>query len=451
MTTRNRIAFSEKQAVLLWQQMVGQQLTSSRHGTLSVIYPGRANGDSGPDFRDAVIETASGINKGDVEVHLNSRDWYGHAHHTDIGYNNVILHVVMWHDGNSATLLQSGSSIPVLCLAEALRQQAYLLPHRLPCFHILERMDRQALAAYLAIAGEERFKQKAIALEARLRREEAGQVLFSGIMRALGYAKNTQPFEELAGRMPVKSLESGEGLDLKKALLLGTAGLLPSQRWQGERPNDGEALKLERIWHPEGSQRETMTADDWNLTHIYPNNSPVRRIVAQGHLLERYREEGLLAGMMRLVMQAPLTKKSSALDDGLAMVDDGYWGDHFDFGTTGETRVSALLGNSKAGEIIVNVILPFAFCWGQSVNSPALERKAMELYRNRPGLTGNCITRHMARQFGLEEPSAFTARHQQGLLHIFRCYCREGRCSLCPIVHGAGLRSPRLSAAAIQY
>ncbi|MFP3899095.1 MAG: DUF2851 family protein [Dehalococcoidia bacterium] len=448
MATRNRIAFPEKQAVLLWQQMVGQELTSSQHGPLSVIYPGRANDDSGPDFRDAVIESASGVTKGDVEVHVNSGDWYSHAHHTDAGYNNVILHVVMWHDCNSTTLLQSGNSIPVLCLAEALHQQAYLLPYRLPCFHILNRVDKQALAEYLGMAGEERFKQKAIAFETRLRREGAGQVLFSGIMRALGYAKNTQSFEELAGRMPLKALESAEGLDLKKALLLGTAGLLPSQRWQEERPNDGEALKLERIWRSEGRQRETMTADNWNLTHIYPNNSPVRRIMAQGHLLKRYREEGLLAGMMRLVMQAPLTNGSRVLDDGLAVVNDGYWADHFDFGTTGKTRASALLGKSKAGEIIANVILPFAFCWGRSVDSPALADKARELYHNRPGLPGNCITRHMARQFGLEQPSGLTACHQQGLLHIFRCHCREGRCSLCPIIRGARLRPPQLFPAA---
>ena len=161
MTTRNRIKFSEKQAALIWQQVVGKELTSPEDELVSVIYPGRTNGDNGPDFRDAVIVNKSRLTKGDVEVHVKSSDWYSHEHHTDAEYNNVILHVVMWHDCNSATLLQSGKPVPVLCLAKALRHQAYLLPYQLPCSRILDHVDRQTLGKLLNTAGEERFKQKA--------------------------------------------------------------------------------------------------------------------------------------------------------------------------------------------------------------------------------------------------------------------------------------------------
>jgi len=122
MITRNRIKFSEKQAVLIWQQMLGKELTSSEDEIVSVIYPGRTNGDNGPDFRDAVIVNNSHLTKGDIEVHVKSSDWYRHEHHADAEYNNVILHVVMWHDCNSATLLQSGKPVPVLCLAKAFIQ-----------------------------------------------------------------------------------------------------------------------------------------------------------------------------------------------------------------------------------------------------------------------------------------------------------------------------------------
>jgi len=41
---------------------------------VSVIYPGRTNGDNGPDFRDAVIVNKSHLTKGDVEVHVKSSD-----------------------------------------------------------------------------------------------------------------------------------------------------------------------------------------------------------------------------------------------------------------------------------------------------------------------------------------------------------------------------------------
>ena len=437
MITRNRIKFPEKQAALLWQQVVGKELPSTEDEPVSVIYPGRTNGDNGPDFRDAVIANEFHLTKGDVEVHVKSSDWYSHEHHSDAEYNNVILHVVMWHDCTSATLLQSGKPVPVLCLAKALRHQAYLLPHQLPCCQILDHMDKQTLEKLLNTAGEERFKQKAMHFQAEIlrfaKKEEAGQVLFRGMMRALGYAKNTKPFEDLADRMPLNSIESREGLALKQALLLGTAGLLPSQRRQGKFAREKEVQELEQIWQSAGKKVKTMRESDWNFSHIYPNNSPVRRIVAQGYLLERYCEGKLLAGILQLVKEAPLPKGHQALENGLTVAGDGYWRDHFDFDVRSKTKISALLGNSKAGEIIVNVILPFAFSWGELANETKLTENAIELYRNYPKLTENCITRHMAKQLCLEDISDFTACHQQGLIHIFRNYCREGSCSQCPL------------------
>lgn len=437
MITRNRIKPSEKQAALMWQQVVGKELTSTEDKLVSVIYPGRSNGDSGPDFRDAVIANKLHLTKGDVEVHVKSSDWYSHEHHADAAYNNVILHVVMWHDCNSATLLQSGKPVPVLCLAKALRHQAYLLPHQLPCFQILDHVDRQTLGKLLNTAGEERFKQKAMHFQAEILRstqkKEAEQVLFRGIMRAMGYAKNTKPFEDLADRMPLNSIESREGLPLKQALLVGTAGLLPSQRRQVKFAREKAVRELEQIWQSAGKKVKTMRESDWNLSHIYPNNSPVRRIVAQSYLLERYCGKKLLAGILQLVKEAPLPGGHRVLENGLTVTGDGYWRDHFDFGVRSKTKISALLGNSKSGEIAVNVILPFAFSWGKMFNEPELMKKAMELYNSYPKLAKNEITRHMTKQLCLKEHPDFTACHQQGLIHVFRNYCREGRCSECPL------------------
>jgi hypothetical protein len=443
MITRNRIKCSEKQAALMWQQLAAKKLTTTEDGLISVIYPGRSNGDNGPDFRDAVILTKSHLTKGDVEVHVKSSDWYSHKHHVDAEYNNVILHVVMWHDCNSATLLQSGKLIPVLCLAKALRRQPYLLPHQLPCFRVLEHMDRQTLGKILEAAGEAKFHRKAMyfrgeilrpALRAPGARDAAGQVLFRGMMRALGYAKNTKPFEDLANRMPLNFLESTKGLTLKQALLLGTAGLLPTQRRQRNFAKGKEVQELEQIWQSAGKKIETMDEDSWTLSHIYPNNSPIRRIVAQSYILERYYQGRLLSGILQLVKEAPVPGGQLTLENRLTVADNGYWRDHFDFDVRSRTKRSALLGYSKAGEIIVNVILPFAFSWGEIAGAAELMTKAVEIYNSYPKLAENQITRHMREQLCLEESFDFTACSQLGLIHIFRDYCREGRCAECPLV-----------------
>ena len=95
MVTRKRIKISEEQIALGWQRLLGKKLTTEESEQLKVIYPGRVNGDNGPDFRDAVIiVNESNLVKGDVEIHVKSSDWYSHGHHRDPEYNRVILHVV---------------------------------------------------------------------------------------------------------------------------------------------------------------------------------------------------------------------------------------------------------------------------------------------------------------------------------------------------------------------
>ena len=437
MFTRKRIRNRERSLVLMWQRLLGKELITEEGERVKGIYPGRVSGDSGPDFREAIIAMdGSELKKGDVEVHVKSSDWYNHGHHADPEYNNVILHVVGWHDCSSATLRQDGKSVPLLCLSTTLHQP-YLVPHhQLPCSRIQQRVDCQTLTRLLNVAGEERFKRKAMHFHLGLQQEEAKQALWNHMMRALGYSKNTKPFEELAHRVPLNFIESikpEESLVLKQAWLLGTAGLLPSQRSRGEFSQEEEIRELEQVWRSAGKGAKTMKQSDWNLWRIYPNNSPVRRIVAQSYLLQRYYGKGLLWGMLQLVKETPLTAGHRWLEDGLCVLGAGYWQGHFDFYVRSKTRGAALLGKDKASEIVVNVILPFAFSWGEMANEPELKGKAIELYNCYPKLTENEVTRHMARQLRLKGTADFTACHQQGLIHVFRNYCREGRCCECPL------------------
>ena len=439
MFTRKRIKISEKLTALKWQQLLGRELITEGGERIKLIYPGRVNGDSGPDFRDAVIAIdESNLVKGDIEVHVKSSDWYNHSHHFDSKYNNVILHVVTKHDGNSITVAQNGKQVPVLCLPHELWYQAYLIPYyRLPCFQLTKRRDGQPLTDLLSIAGEERFRQKASFFRAVCQQEEAGQVLFQGMMRALGYSKNMKPFEELAHRVPLSFIEGMElrgSLVLKQVWLLGTAGLLPSQRLHGGLLKEREVQELEQIWQLIAKKAKTMSENNWNLWRIYPNNSPVRRIVAQSYLLQRYHETGLLRGILQLVEAAPLIAGYRWFEDSLIVFGSGYWQDHFDFDIGAKTRKSALLGHGKAAEIIINVILPFAFSWGEIANEAGLKEKAIELYLHYPKLAENELTCHMARQLFLEDTADFTACQQQGLIHIFRNHCREGKCSECPLL-----------------
>jgi hypothetical protein len=438
MLTRKRISISEKEAALLWQQLAGKIISSADGEALTVIYPGRPSCDSGPDFRDAVISNGLRLVRGDVEIHLKSSDWYNHKHHFNAAYNSVVLHAVVWHDCDSATLLQSGREVPVLSLTNALRYQPYLLPDRLACYQILDRMDGPTLGKLLNTAGEQRFREKAMRFQVDMSRPvsgelNAGQALFRGIMRALGYARNTRPFEQLASKLPLVSIESKAGLVLKQAMLLGTAGLLPSQRQPGQRSTEREVRKLEQAWQSVARSVVPMSYDEWTFSHIYPNNSPVRRIIAQGYLLERYRARKLATGILQLIRKTPPSNGKQAIEKGLTVAAEGHWRDYFDFNTRSKTELPTVLGSSKAGEIAVNVLLPFAYAWGRVFNEPDLMDKAIRLYSDYPRLANNEITRHMLRQLCLGDSHSSTACLQQGLIHVFRKYCSEGRCGECPL------------------
>jgi hypothetical protein len=438
MITRNRIKIQEKEIISIWERLLGEKLLTEGRERICVIYPGRVNKGSGPDFRDAVILAGDNkLIKGDIEIHTRASDWYSHGHHCDPEYNDVILHVVLWNDDGYSTFTTNGKFVPVICLAKSLQYQARLMPyHQLPCFCSGEKGERQDLKKLLQDIGVIRFKQRVEMFSSKLLKEEASQVLFQGIMRALGYTKNKRAFEELARRLPLWLLE-GElkgSLLLKEAMLLGMAGLLPSQRvrclpfvWE-------EWVKeLEQTWHSFG-RGETMYQSDWCLTHIYPNNSPVRRIVAQSYLLHRYRVKGLLPNILELVTEAPLTKEAYWLESNLMVVGDGYWLDHFDFDVGSRIKKSALLGRDKAGEIVVNVILPFTFSWWQATGERELQQKALQLYLEHPKLAGNEITCHMVKQLFIEHNSGLTACQHQGLIHLFKDYCCQAKCSECPLV-----------------
>jgi hypothetical protein len=419
MATRKRISPPEKEITLRWQALVGKEIATLDGRRLKLIYPGRANGDVGPDFRNAVIAiNESQIVKGDVEIHVRSSDWYRHGHHRNPEYDHVILHAVLWDDCNSATLVQNGRSVPVVHL-----WKANLMPAgQLPCVQMISDKEGETLGKLLDAAGENRFEQKTRLFRDSLRGEGPGQVLYRAIMRALGYSRNVKPFEDLANRLPITFLQDTEArrsLSLKQAWLLGTAGLLPSRWLRREFSAQSRMEELEHLWRSL-APGEPMSAKDWRLSHVYHNNSPVRRILAQSHLLHRYREMGLVTGILEQVAGTAVNRGRCRLEDSLIVV--------------GDNDSSALLGHGKAGEIIVNAILPFVSSWAEAFSETGLSEKALKLYLNYPSLAENEITRHMARQLRLKDTFHFTACRQQGLIHIFTNYCCQGNCTRCPLL-----------------
>ena len=447
-------AFPESRVVEIWQnRLLGRtDLVTEDGEPIKIIYPGRINDDRGADLLDAVITTSRGLRRGDIEVHVKSSSWWAHRHHRDPSYNRVILHVVFWCDAKEATTLQNGQKVPTLALHKYIENQTdqnanwvYSLANwPMPCRNAINRWNTGVMGELLDAAGEARFLAKAANFQTALTGTEASQSLYQEIMGALGYTKNKYPLLELAHRMPLHRLESvasgkasdAECLARQQALLLGTAGLLPSQRSNryGTYKRDDEWVeKLERVW-TSSHQTETMSEDDWHLFKVRPSNFPTRRIAAMSYLLLRYRERGMLEELVNKLGEAPIDTGYHGLERALRVTTDGYWAHHLDLGLPSRMSTPALLGGGRAADIVVNVLLPFAVAWARLTAQPGLAIKAFDLYRHYPKLAVNAVERHMRNQLGISRYLVNSAQRQQGLIHIYKTLCSQGKCHSCPIV-----------------
>ncbi len=432
----------EKLLAQIWQHRLVDELVTDSGDQLKVVHPGRRSIVGGCDFQDANFALHGKMMMGNIELHVRSSQWYSHGHHRDPKYNAVALHVVWWHDSPYRTLLQNGKAIPTSSLNSCLKIPIHELnnltdltghPSTL-CPKAGSYSDTKSLNDLLDTAGDQRFAAKRASFFRALRQEEAGQVLFRGIARALGYAQNAAPCEELTGKLNLGFLEkaSFRSDDAIQALILGAAGLLPSQRPESQlKPGEDETIDhLEAVWHAEGIV-EPMRRADWCFFRVRPDNFPTRRLVALSHLLARYHQMGLLRGILQMVKQAPQGSEHGWLEKGLVITEYGYWRNHFDFGIA-MSRSSALIGREKASAIVINAVLPFTCAWSQLNSQRKLKKKATEIYRRYPALGDNELTRYMMQQLSLKPNIRLSARKQQGLIHIFQTYCRRRDCVRCP-------------------
>lgn len=404
----------ESRVAWVWgHQALGRGgLFTDRGERVEVVYPGREDGDSGPDFKGAILDLGGALVRGDVELHLYASDWWAHGHHRDPVYNRVVLHVVLWRDEERPTTLEGGNTVPTLALGpclEGLSLERETLPPK-PCRGLGERLGGE-IDHLLEGAGEERFLAKAAHFRRALSAGSPSQVLYEGLMGALGYTKNKEAFEEVARRLPLallggyvqRELPQRQTLVLE-ALLLGVAGLV-GRFGGGER---------ERLWRSfEGL--EAMRVEGWHLFRVRPENHPARRLLGAARLLLRYGGKGLLGGLLQVV-EKPQTGHRD-LEEALAV----YEGER------------ALIGRGRAGEMAVNVVLPFFLAWSEVASRPNLRGQVLELYRSYPCPGENRITREMIGYLWGRGHRVGSARRQQGLLHLHKVFCLEGRCGLCPL------------------
>jgi hypothetical protein len=431
---------------------------------IHVVYRGRRRYDRGPDFPGALIAMPGEVLRlGDVEVHVHASDWRRHGHDRDPYYNGVVLHVVLWDDSGTC-LRQDGALVPVLELASHLSRplESVLshdyddIPHQSPCWRGSLEPGGE-LGRLLERCGTERFEARVSHFEANLTCYRSDQLLYRSIAVALGYSQNRQPFEKLAETVPLemalaylRTRTRGDGetggvgdgetgrQDVRlglEALLMGAAGLLPSQR--GLPCEGGDCAEpLEASWAADGAAwaGASLQPAEWQFFRVRPNNFPTRRVAALAQLLSRWPADGLAQTLIAMAASVEPRRLPRALEALLLGAPrDGYWALHSDFGQS-LRRPADLIGRQRAAEIAVNVFLPFLAASAAMPSGEDLGKRAREAYPLYPKRGDNELSRYVAAQItGTRRPAvARSACRQQGLLHIYRTWCEVKRCAECP-------------------
>jgi hypothetical protein len=438
---------TERLVTETWQNLIvkGCKLKTASGQSLTVLYPGKTSDAPGSDFQDAVIKVDRHTLKGNIEVHVKSSDWRKHGHHQNPAYNGVVLHVVMWHDCQCDAELQNGAVIPTITIDKYLKNDTGKPISGVVSCSGIGAYSNKKLLEILDMAGAARFYEKTTQFQNNMKHKDAGQCLYCGIMSALGYAHNKEPFLELAERVPLSILESvvhsertdDKSLIRQQALLIGNAGFLPSQRQEvkyGQVADCPYINELETMWKI-FEHCDVMALTDWQVFRVRPSNFPLRRIAGMSHLVQHYREKGLLAGLVEFVREVSSEKSYLQLEAGLMVSGDDYWVSHFDFNKQCRGLSKWLIGQSRAADIVINILLPFVYAWGKDDGQIEIAEKAFALFRSYPPVETNTVERHMRTQFGLKSSQVNSAQRQQGLLHIYKKWCTQGKCRECAIVN----------------
>jgi len=458
MEIQDRSPIAEEFIFQLWEKkyFATLELITDQNLPIQIVSIGNRNMDSGPDFKDITIKIQDQIYHGDLEIHRSDNDWYLHGHHHDSAYNRVILHLVIGRKSLDKPILRLNQQ-PVMAqvyvdLSEnQIKQliQTYQLafpPYNATSLcQIADQKTASQKLAFIEHAGITRFYMKA----ARFKEERLfyswDQIIYTGFMEALGYSKNQRPFRKLAQLLPIEvifsELRHGRDSLIKiQSLLFGVAGLLPSQDPK-LLIRDEESIQyinqLEEIWAMIRSKLgiESMKKEEWQFFRLRPINFPTRRLAAASYMLPRFASSGLLETFVRLIfgLSHNIEKIFPEIEALFICSVEGFWADHYLLGEQGfGGRSPNLVGSDRARDIVVNVVLPSLYAYAEETEDGQLKNTTLQIYRQYPKLATNQIIRDMFNVLKLNAWGKInTALKQQGLIHLYKMYCKNKDCTRC--------------------
>jgi hypothetical protein len=426
----------------IWdEQHLKNDLQTDDGRRLKILYQGKWNTDAGPDFENAIILLEDERMQGSIEIHKTIYDWRAHGHDEDPKYNKVILHAVFQNNTKSKyTITESGRKIPVLSLMNNLDKdieklwQKYgekpfdtLQRDTITCLVENSSFTQAEMQDILLTLGMKRFKRKCKRFSAELYSSDFSQVIYEGILEALGYAKNKATFLKLAKNLSYQTLQSLSSFcdnpdDLFAIFIIASA--LDSQRFKFdfftkdlyERIN-----KIKSVISPYlGNQ--LVEGGEWNFFRIRPFNHPIVRMWQISPFLFSTFETSLINKVVNIfsVPENTSLTPADAQQSFYALI-------------TNETEEkNRSIGRSRANDILANIVFPVCWVYGKTLGYDSLMHTIEQIYLTFPKLAENYITRFVkARLKNKIMQNRINLPVQQGMIQLYYEFCNHFECKNC--------------------
>lgn len=400
-------------------------LTTTDGEPVEIINQGMHNTNSGADFQQAKVRIGKTLWAGNIEIHIQSADWFAHKHNADAAYNNVILHVVYEQNGQSA-LQKNGGAIPTLELKHrikpALLSRYEELAKRkdwIPCARFFKSTDEFVTRNFLDRLLVERLEGKVEQVSALLAASENDweNVMFQMIARYMGASINKDAFYALAKSLPVKIWAKHQNDPLQiEALIFGQAGFL-SETFTDDYPNQ---LRKEYNYLKRLHQLQPMDKHVWRFLRLRPSNFPTMRLAQLASLMGRE---------VKLLSQILEAKDAKAVHRFFDVEASEYWKTHYQF-DKGSKKADHHLGAAMKDILLINAVAPVLFAYGKYKGEEDFCDRAVQLLESRKPESNAIINGW--KKLDMKPANAFESQY---LLQLKTEYCDKFRCLECAIGH----------------
>jgi len=407
------------------QLFVTPFLQTMQKQVVKVIHPGQWSTLAGPDFFNAQLSIDGQVWAGNIEIHLQSSDWYRHNHECDERYDNVILHVVWEYD--TPVFNSRGEEVPTLLVSAYVQpvilsrtEQLFTPKTTINCQTLLrDCLSPIAWYKWKETLYIERLEEKAKMINELLKATTGdwNQVLLCLLAKSFGLNINGEVFYSILKALPVQIL-CKEGTELKniEALLFGMAGFLNE-----EQPlPDYYYQDLVQRWsfYRYKYQLQERRVQELHFFKLRPANFPTIRLAQLANWL--YRQQCQLSVLLH-------TQDIDHLKQLLQAEVSVYWQTHYAFGKEGK-RTMKKISEAFQELLLINTIIPVQYAFACHQGRVEDIEKIVEM-STKLKAESNAITALYQKE-GVRIEHAFDS---QALLQLNRKYCVWNKCLSCAV------------------